>query len=86
MSEEITPLTILESIDLVKGKRESIHCFVQAPFALIGADWSWESFETALSKATYRTMAGERARALGHPLALSVDGKWIFFSDGSIGS
>ena len=58
-----------EAIELVGGKRDYIHCFVNPRGGmLLGADWSWESFEEALDTAQEFGKAGGQAQQMKHPL------------------
>lgn len=79
MSEEMKSLTHLEARQLVGGGREYIHCFTNPNGMLIGADWPWFEFERALENASEIVHAGAAATAMGHTLAVRVDGRWLFF-------
>ncbi len=79
MSEEIKQLTKDEAVALVGGVRETIHCFLNPGGMLLGADWNWHEFETALEKAERIEEAGDTAKSMKHPLALFNGGKWQFF-------
>lgn len=72
-------MTKEQAIELVGGRHEEIHCFLNPGGMLIGADWSWKSFEECLDNAERITIAGESASRMGHGLAVYTYGKWHFF-------
>lgn len=71
-----------ESFEMVGGRRETIHCFLNPNGMLIGADWDWTKFEEILSRAERISKSGEKATAMGHPVAVYSDGRWAFFGVG----
>lgn len=80
MSEQIERLTKEQAIELVGGKRETIHSFMGGGMILLGADYSWDQFEKTLDEAIEIQKAGEQATRMNHPLAVKKpEGKWIFF-------
>ena len=78
MEKEREYLTKEQAIELVGGKREEIHCFLNPGGMLVGADWSWKEFVDLLDKSEVIEKAGEQAQAMNHPLAV-YSGKWYFF-------
>jgi hypothetical protein len=77
-------LTKDQAIELVGGKREYIHCFLQSlsnyHAALLGADWTWDEFEKALDEESVIEVAGSNAAAMNHPLAILKNQTWYFFA------
>lgn len=69
-----------EAINLVGGKRDTIHCFMNPNGFLIGADWSWSEFEEILDQADQIELAGATAASMGHPLCVWNNNKPYFFS------
>lgn len=60
-------LTFEQAIDILP-KEEQIHCFINATFGLIGADWEKEKVTETLSNADSIEIGGEQCKALGHAL------------------
>lgn len=60
-------LTLEQAIDILP-KEEQIHCFINATFGLIGADWKKEKVTETLSNADSIVIGGEQCKALGHAL------------------
>ena len=65
MSRKI--LTIEQAIDILPQK-EQIHCFINAGFGLVGADWNKEKVVEALKCAEVVEIGGEQCKALKHAL------------------
>ena len=82
MSKNTELLTKDEAIALVGGESELIHCFINAGFGLIGADWDWPKFLQALDNAKSIQHSGATAVSMGHPVAVSDGEKWMFFGKG----
>ena len=71
-------MTKEEALALVGSPRETIHCLVQAGFALIGADWTWAEFENAIKCSSQLSKSGQTATSMGYGLAVNYAG-WKFF-------
>lgn len=60
-------LTIEQAIDILP-QNDKIHCFVNAEFGLIGADWDKEKVVETLKEAEFVEIGGEQCKALKHAL------------------
>ena len=67
MEEKRLFLTLEQALDVLP-KSEEIHCFVNAGFGLIGADWNKDKVKEALKNAENIEIGGEQCKALGHAL------------------
>ena len=67
MEEKRLFLTLEQALDILP-KSEEIHCFVNASFGLIGADWNRKKVEETLKNAETIDIGGEHCKALGHAL------------------
>ena len=72
--KEIRHLTVEEALYCV-GDKEQIHTFINAPFGLIGADWSRENLIEKLENAQDIQIGGEACRNMGHGIVLSHKGR-----------
>lgn len=60
-------LTLEQALDVLPQDKE-IHCFVNTPFGLIGADWSKQKVREALENAETIEIGGEQCKSLSHAL------------------
>lgn len=67
MEEKRLFLTLEQALDVLP-KSEEIHCFVNAGFGLIGADWNKDRVKETLEDAENIEIGGEQCKALGHAL------------------
>ncbi len=76
---EIQLLTYDEAVALLPDG-DSIHTFVQAGPAIIGADWDRADVLALLGRTDRREVTGPEAQGMGHGLAasLSVTGEPVF--------
>ena len=71
--KEIRHLTVEEALYCV-GDKKQIHTFINAPFGLIGADWSRENLVEKLENAQDIQIGGEACRNMGHGIVLFPQG------------
>ena len=71
--KEIRHLTVEEALYCV-GDKEQIHTFINAPFGLLGADWSREYLVKQLESAEDIQIGGETCRNMGHGIVLFPKG------------
>lgn len=74
MTTEKIFLTAEEALSVLPDD-EQIHCFLPAPFGVIGADWDREDVIDKIRLSSYREIAGPGAREMGHGLAVYNDAK-----------
>ena len=60
-------LTIEQAIDILP-QNEQIHCFIDAGFGLVGADWNKEKVIETLESAESIEIGGEQCKILKHAL------------------
>ena len=69
MKDKIVHLNIEEALYCI-GNKEYIHTFINAPFGLIGADWSKEELIEHLQTAEDIQIGGEGCRAMNHGIVV----------------
>lgn len=72
-------LTKDQAIELIGGKADYVHRFVNAGPMLFGCDVGWDSFLETLDKAKTIEKSGETATKMNHPICLSVDNRHEFY-------
>lgn len=60
-------LTLEQALDILP-KGNQIHCFVNTPFGLIGADWDKQKVKETLENAETVEIGGEQCKSIGHAL------------------
>ena len=75
MSDQLI-ISLDEAVKLLP-EGDTIHTFRIGGAMIIGADWSRESIISAMGKTDIH-VAGEKAHALHHGLAIIESGRWLF--------
>ena len=60
-------LTLEQALDVLPKSKE-IHCFINAGFGLVGADWNKKEVEEALKNAETIEIGGQQCKSMGHAL------------------
>ncbi len=77
--EEKTFLNKEEAIRVAQIYNNTIHCFINPSFGIVGATWDIEDFKDTLNKAKTIEVGGSMCRSMKHAIALRTENDLYFF-------
>ena len=79
MEEEKIVLNGEEAIRIAQFYNNTIHCFINPSFGIVGATWDIEDFKDTLNKAKTIEVGGSMCRSMKHAIALRTENDLYFF-------
>lgn len=79
MEEEKIVLNGEEAIRIAQFYNNTIHCFVNLSFSLLGATWSIKDFNDILNEVKTIEVGGSMCRSMKHALVIHTENDLYFF-------